>query len=137
MRNNKDSCGLCRYCTYENEYKEYVCHNEGSGNYGKILPYDVVKREPCADFARHEYFAMSLKKALKIMTMPDGLVTMTAFRKLPNNHQHYACVALTFKSNKDLEEWRDAHTRTFMEYMDLAQKDGDFEDSGEEEADHE
>lgn len=126
IKQGKCSCTICRFCTYEDEYKEFACHNENSTRYGEILPYDVRQKE-CKDYVRHNYDSLSLKDALKTETLPDS-VNILYERKLPQKDNNFAYLMLCFKTNAELEEWVDAHTRLFMEYMNIATADGDFEE---------
>lgn len=70
---------------------------------------------------------MSLKDALRIATVPDGLFTVFYDERLPDKDNQFAYKTHVFKTNNDLEEYRDAITRLFTEYMDMAKKDGDFD----------
>lgn len=125
--NTKKTCGFCRFCTYEESHKNYVCHNENGKRYGTIIRPEETRRLICSDFSGHVY-DMSLKEALKTETQPDGYMGAYFEHKLPESENKSAYVILAFKTNDALEQWRDAHSRLFMEYMKLAQEDGDFEE---------
>jgi len=124
-------CSICRFCTYE-EGRDFVCHNEDSKNYGIDLKHDKIQKWACEDFTGHTYKDMTLKDALHIDTQSDGFAGAYYSHKLPDNGNHYAIVSLAFKTNAALEEWKDAHTRLFMEWMDRAKADGDFEDAAKD-----
>lgn len=127
-KNLENICALCRYCTFEEEHNTYVCHNENSEKYGKLLLTKDVKNNKCKDFSKHTYSEMSLKEALRIHTNPDHLVNVSYSHKLPDKEQKCSYVVLAFKNNDALETWRDAHVRLFTEFMEMAKRDGDFED---------
>ena len=42
---------------------------------------------------------------------------------------------LAFETNDALERWKDAHTRLFKEYIDLAKANGDFEEESVDDTD--
>ena len=42
-KNLENICAVCRHCTFEEEYNTYVCHNENSEKYGKLLSTRDVK----------------------------------------------------------------------------------------------
>ena len=143
--NKKHKCALCRYCTYEQSHKNFVCHNESSHNYGKlILTMDDMKLyggegeiPACDDYSGHEYKDMPLKDALCIITgalskQYNGFQGAFYDHKLPDKDNTQAYVILAFKTNNDLERWRDAHTRIFTEYMNMAKADGDFKTETDE-----
>lgn len=123
-------CAVCQFCTYEDgRPPEVYCHNEQSENYGKMLSHKDTEKPGCADFSPHIYKDLSLKEALRILgTETSGA---SPFYKLPDSKlSPFLC--MNFKDNKQMADWRDAQTRLFVEYMDMAEKDGDFEDGNKE-----
>ena len=124
-------CAVCRFCTHE-DGKDFVCHNEDSENYGTCINYKKMRKWACRDFTRHTYKDMSLKDALHMETQHDDFVGAYYSHKLPDNDNTYAIVSLAFKTNAALEEWKDANTRLFMEWMNIAKTDGDFKDATED-----
>lgn len=125
--NTKKTCGLCRFCTYEETYKEYVCHNENGKRYGTIIRPEETRRLICSDFSGHVY-DMPLKEALKTETQADGYLGAYYEHKLPDSENKRAYVMLAFETNDALERWKDAHARLFKEYIDLAKADGNFKE---------
>ena len=115
-------CGICRYCLYEDDAGGYICHNEKSVMYGEYL--SDIGHEDCDKFSGETYTQMSLKDALKIMT---GLGMLWVFLQVPGKDRK-PFLGISFESNEQFVDWKDAHTRLFMEYMDLAEKDGDFKE---------
>ena len=119
----KNKCALCRFCLYDYERNEYLCHNEESSNFGAILSTDRMQ-ESCEDQNDHEY-SMSLKEALEIMVDPDSVKSMFFYHNLPDREEN-PFVCISFKTNLELERWRDAHLRLFKELMKIKTNDGDF-----------
>lgn len=113
-------CGLCRFCLYEDKAGGYVCHNEKSVMYGEYL--SDIGHEDCDKWSGETYTQMSLKEALKIMT---GAGTLWCFPGMPDRDSK-PFLGISFENNEQLVLWKDAHVRLFMEYMDIAEKDGDF-----------
>ncbi len=123
-------CGYgCRFCTYEDKLFGYVCHNEDSENYGKDLDSIKQKFMSCDNFSEHTYKDMPLKDAIKVCVQSDELSGVFYEPKLPDKDSSASYVTLAFKSNAGMEEWRDAFTKLFLEYMAMAEKDGDFKES--------
>ena len=105
----ENKCALCRFCLYDRESNNYVCHNEESSNHN---PHD---------------FSMSLKEALEIMVGSDSVKSMGFYHNLPGGEGH-PFIGISFESNLDVAKWRDAHLRLFRELMDIKTNDGDFEE---------
>ena len=126
-----DICAMCQFCTYEDERPpEAYCHNQYSGNYGKLLKHVDTEKPGCIDFSPHIYKDLSLKEALRILTTET--VGHNAYYELPTKDlPPFLCI--NFDGNSQMARWRDAHTRLFMEYIKMAKKDGDFEDGSTEE----
>ena len=124
---NKRSCVYCRFCTYEDDCRDYVCHNEEAAEYyGTVLQMPHAKAWACDMFTAHDY-KMPLKDALRLNAQSDDFIGAFYRYKTPDNSNDYAYVTLAFKSNAGLAEWADAHACLFGYYMDLAKKEGDFE----------
>lgn len=125
-----DICAVCQFCTYEDgRPPEAFCHNEQSKNYGKMLSHTDTQKLGCADFSPHIYRDLSLKEALKITGIStNGFIPVS---NLPGE-KYKPYLIINFESNKQMEDWRDAHTRLFIEYMDMAKKDGDFKNESQE-----
>lgn len=125
LQKTKDEwCAVCQFCTYEDgRPPEAFCHNEHSQNYGKMLSQEDIEKPACVDFSPHIYKDLSLKDALKIIGAgTNGFIHCS---NLPNK-KYRPYLVINFESNKQVEDWRDALTRLFFEYMDMAEKDGDF-----------
>lgn len=116
-------CGICRYCLYEDDAGGFVCHNQNSVMYGEYL--SDIGHEDCDKYEGGKYDKMSLKDACRIITQTGYL---SHFYMLPGRDQRRPFLALTFETNEAVADWRDALTRIFSEYMDLAEKDGDFKE---------
>lgn len=123
-------CAVCQFCTYEDgRPPETYCHNEHSQNFGKMLSAADIKKPGCADFSPAIYKDMSLKDALRIFMMEcEGSTPMYV---LPSSTIR-PLLAIHFKDNKQMADWRNAMTRLFMEYLKMAEKDGDFIDESQE-----
>lgn len=115
-------CSLCRSCLYEDKEGGYVCHNENSVMYGEFL--SDIRNEDCDKYCGGKYKDMSLKDACRIITQ---IGYISYFYQLPGR-DHKPFLALTFESNEQAADWKDALTRLFGEYLELARKDGDFEE---------
>ena len=113
-------CGICRYCLYEDYAGGFLCHNQNSIMYGEYI--SDIGHEDCDKWQGHKYATMSLKDACKIITQKGQPYH---FLGLPEGKTR-PFYAVTFKNNDDALDWKDALTRLFGEYMDLAEKDGDF-----------
>ena len=121
----ENKCALCRFCLYDYERNEYLCHNEESSNYGSTLSFERI-HESCKDHNPHD-FSMSLKEALEIMVGSDSVKSMGFYHNLPGGEGH-PFIGISFESNLDVAKWRDAHLRLFRELMDIKTNDGDFEE---------
>lgn len=119
----ENKCALCRFCLYNHERNEYLCHNEESSSYGMVLSTDKMQ-ESCKDQNIHEY-SMSLKEALEIMLGIGEHKSMFFYHNLPRREEN-PFVCISFKTNLELERWRDAHLRLFKELMRIKTNDGDF-----------
>ena len=119
----KNKCALCRFCLYDYERNEYLCHNEESSNFGAILSTDRMQ-ESCEDQNGHEH-SMNLKEALEIMVGIRENKSMFFYHNLPDREEN-PFVCISFKTNLELERWRDAHLRLFKELMKIKTNDGDF-----------
>lgn len=119
----ENKCALCRFCLYNHERNEYLCHNEESSSYGMVLSTDKMQ-ESCKDQNIHEY-SMSLKEALEIMLGIGENKSMFFYHNLPRREEN-PFVCISFKTNLELERWRDAHLRLFKELMRIKTNDGDF-----------
>lgn len=126
-----DICAVCQYCTYEDgKPPEAYCHNQYSGNYGKLLRHADTEKPGCIDFSPHIYKDLSLKEALRILTTET--VGHNAYYELPTKDlPPFLCI--NFDGNSQIARWRDAHTRLFVEYMKMVEEDGDFTDGSTEE----
>lgn len=72
---------------------------------------------------------MSVKEALLYYLMPecDGAERGYVYKR-PGKKDDHASVMITFKTNEDLERWRNAGERLFRGFIDMAIRDGDFDD---------
>ena len=121
-------CSSCRFCLHQNKLNGYVCHNENSEHFGKIIDLETAA---CKDIDNHKSFSsLSLKEALKINARTDISTGTYYHYNLPDEEYKHAYVMLEFKSNADLNDWRDAQLKLFNEWLDMAVKDGDIEKSG-------
>ena len=126
-----DGCKLCRYFMadpVEAPMLGFYCFCENSPLFGKIVRKVGEEASPgCECHEKATYTEMSLKEALKIVTDTDHKITNAAWdhRKDKDGHP-VAC--LWFKTNEDIENWRDAYCRLFEEAMKYMRTDGEFED---------
>ena len=124
----QNSCSHCRYLSYEDESHEMVCHNECSKYFGKPIPTKKHRNWLCDNYSTHTYADMSLKEALRAVTSSEDFSGMMYIMRLPGKCGEHdrAIAAASFKTNKGLEDYKDAILRLFAEYMRLAREDGDF-----------
>ena len=130
---SKTTCAYCKFCKYERRRNSFVCLNEDSKMYGKNLDSREIKTMECSDFRAFRCGDMSLKQAVKLYTGPEKVHNVMYFEILPEDRKKYgnsaeAGVYIGFRTNEDLADWQDAHSRLFMEYMKMAEADGDFEE---------
>ena len=127
-----DICAVCQFCTYEVLGDgECYCHNEQSRNYGRMLSTKDTNKLGCDDFSPHLYYEdLSLRDALKIFA--SSTCGATPVSRLPGKSKSFEpFLVISFKTNKLMEDFRDAMFRLFEEYMDIARKDGDFIDESD------
>lgn len=126
MEEYKDKCCLCRYCRWIEEKKSMVCVNEDSNTWGRLI--QKPREEKCHNQKRNRYGndKIELKAALKTVTTKS--MGMWEYYVLPDSDVRHPFLAVDFKTNEEMENWREAFTRLFGEYMALAKKDGDFKE---------
>lgn len=100
------SCNACRCCSFSTEAQAYICHNEKNIKFGQIVS---TKYWRCSGFTPYRWKEMSLDEALKIVTI--GNFIFIPVYQLPNNSIQFATMTIRFKTNEDLDEWRDARVR--------------------------
>jgi hypothetical protein len=120
-------CALCRFCTFEKSHNSFVCHNEDNETYGRDLDNQTLKTWACDGYTPHTHW-MPLKEALEINTRAAGTFY---HHKLPGDNTGMAFITLGFKTNADLEAWKDAHMSLFVHWLEMAGKDGDIEEGKE------
>ena len=119
-------CKSCKYYLAAKCLKNdisFYCVCEDSPEWGKVRTGD---EEICRCYRKPVYDdnLISLKSALKTVTLSDYNIMFN--HRLPDE-KGKPFIAMFFKSNKDLEDYREAHCRLFSEYMRLAKEDGDFD----------
>ena len=119
-------CDICRYCLYEDDAGGFVCHNEKSVMYGEYL--SDIGNEDCNKYQGDSFKDMSLKEALAKVTGQSGLFQGISYMLSLPGSEGKPLLWMAFENNTDALEWRSALTRLFAEYMELAKKDGDFND---------
>ena len=122
----KDKCCLCRYCRWIEEKKSMVCVNEDSDTWGRLIQKPREEKCPNQKRNRHGNDKIELKAALKTVTTES--LGHWAWYKLPETDVDHSFLVIKFKTNEDMENWRESFIRLFGEYMELAQKDGDFQE---------
>lgn len=120
-------CAVCQFCLYNHEADSFVCHNEQSAKFGKVLSHIDDTKSLCEDFSPHRYEDMTLKEALGIITFSD-LRSAYPANYLRTKMKDRPFIVLEFENNSDALEWKDALTRLFTELMDIKEKDGDFKE---------
>ena len=114
------TCSECIYCNAANSdkayYSDYMCHNESSKNYGKLLNHDSTSFWSCADYSKHH--DVSFKDAIRQVLLPDGLTSCYRRYIEPNSEDgENAFIGFSFKSNGDLQKWVDARDKLMKEYI--------------------
>ena len=124
------NCSLCRYNRYHDGddviKAGYVCTCERSDFFKKHIEIGGDKKAMCGQYRKSEWKNMPLKDALRTVTQPPGLFNNMFHHRLDTEDHPF--IAMFFENNDAMEDWRDAHTRLFTEYMDMAKADGDFDD---------
>ena len=119
---DKKSCKDCRFHTFDDEANDFVCHNEDSPYFGKKI--DHAPAINCNKVSPHKWQNMTHEEALDIIfTRSRGCIIS---KKLPDRDTR-PFLAYTFESNRELEDYRDAHMRLFIDYMN--KKHGDTKES--------
>lgn len=119
-------CGLCRYCLYEDDAGGFICHNENSVMYGEYL--SDIGHEDCDKYTGSTFKDMPLKEALAKVTGQSGSYQGISYMLSTPGSEGKPLLWMAFNNNTDALEWKEALTRLFAEYMDMAKKDGDFEE---------
>lgn len=128
IRRSSDTCSECIYCTAANSdhfrNRKWMCHHENSANFGKMLNHpDSTKHWSCADYKAPSYDNMSLEDALMHIGVPDGIVNSYEHHIEPDSDEYErAYIVYSFKTNADLQKWRDTITRLFKEYFMITAK---------------
>lgn len=109
----KEICGLCQHCSFVQLKNNFVCHNEKSNNFGKILPVNIAHHWGCSDFEIPGWEKMSFEQALYFIA--------TAYRDMYHMYSgldyNFACVVFTFSTNDALDTWRNAFVRIAMDVL--------------------
>lgn len=126
MSKEAKTCSLCRYVRALPWRKtaDYFCTCEHSPHYSETFG---IKGDcgGCEYYEKGRYDSMSLDEALRIITGYTGKISNTAFDYALRDDDQ-SMVVFWFKSNKDLEDWRDAQIRLFEEVMRCAKENGEF-----------
>lgn len=104
-------CSLCKFGTFEENFGEFICHNEESDYYGKIL--NDYRNTVCDDYNAYN-LKMSLTEALEVLTAFTNITDVSY--KLPNGDDK-AYLTLSFDTNNDLEKYREALMIIFKEVL--------------------
>ena len=129
-----NSCDLCRYQiadVYETPMRGFYCVNEESPHFGEIISEHGKHGIGCKKYESTDYKALmelNLKEALKTVIQPDNGSYPSYKFNFGKPDDHYVWMAMHFKSNKELLDYRNAMTRLFEELMRLMEEDGDFKD---------
>lgn len=123
------SCTLCRYMRGRpwEDSCGYYCVCEDSPHFGTIISDGGQEKGPgCEHYAKGRYRKndMELEEALKIIS--DPFLSAGALFDHALTLDRQPMIALWFKTNEDLENWRDAHIRIFAEVMEIKRKNGEF-----------
>ena len=122
----KNGCKMCRYGLADTRTRprgnDYYCTNEDSPRFGE-------KAEGgCKHY--HRFNArpdMSFKDALDMIIMcPKGAYTYQFFKFGDEGEAKRPFACISFESNKQMHDWREAHMRCFDELMRLKEEAGDF-----------
>ena len=103
-----------------------VCVNEDNDTYGRLI--EKPDNEKCPKQKRNRYGndKIPLKDALRTVTTESQ--GHWCWYMLPDIKDiNHPFLAIDFKTNEQMENWREAFTRLFGEYMKLAEQDGDFD----------
>lgn len=133
---NNNSCRHCRYMLakpWETPHLGYYCFCESSPHFGAVISKSGKDGPGCEHHMGSTYNDMSFLEALKILTFtPRSQEQMNEPHPYPlivhrsdiNETPH---IALIFKDNAQLEEWRDAQTRVFTEVLNMMEERGEFD----------
>ena len=120
--NFENKCAYCRFCNIEDKFG-YVCHNEKSKSYGEIFDYENLQNQTCENFSAYN-FKMTLREAVnKILLLSDDSLATYYDRKLPSKDKSFAYVVHSFKSNSDLEDWKEAFKVLIRESYLITEKE--------------
>lgn len=121
----ENGCEHCRYVCADSHGKwdGYRCSNQDSPRFGEIVG------KGCDDFERfNPRPKMSLKDALdKIVMLPKGAYNDWFFKFGKEDEFSRPIMWISFESNKEMYDYRDALEVCFEELMRLKKEDGDFE----------
>ena len=123
---NSGKCELCKYVIASKKPgpPRYVCVNQDSPNFGKGVgtgcdEYDSFAAKP----------DMAFKDALEILIMcPQGAYPFHYFLYGDEDDMQRPCIMISFESNKQMMEYKEATMRCFEELMELKRKTGDFKE---------
>ena len=126
-------CKLCRYVLADPIANscEYHCLCEESPLFGESL--GIRGEGPgCGHYKATKYEDMSLLEALKIITCSkEHSGYPTFFHRKNREDDTHPFLAITFETNAQLENWREANIRLFTEVMRLRQENGEFEEEND------
>lgn len=128
MKNKEDNCMGCRYVTASPSPNsaDYVCVCEASPHYKEVMCRSSCG-PGCGCYDTDHHKDMSLLEAMKTLLCIIGYPGYPSFyHKL--DEDDIPCFMLTFETNEELENYRDAHCRLFEEAMRLMKEKGEFEE---------
>lgn len=132
-----DTCSLCRYKLakpWETPYRGYYCFCEDSPLFASVISTGGNAGPGCECYMQDTYNEMGFLEALKILTFtPRTQEEINEAYPYPmilhrDNHDDLPQIALIFKDNTQLEEWRDAQVRVFSEVMKMMEENGEFKE---------
>ena len=139
MCKEHNGCSLCRYQLaepWEEKDTGYYCFCEDSPHFGKVVSETGKDGPGCKCYMQSTYNDMSFLDALKILTLTPGKqeqmgdprpYPVFAYRNSEDKTPH---IAIVFKDNTQLSDWRDALLRTFSEVLDMMDANGEFKEEG-------